>query len=77
VRAFTDNPPKYLKQFAQLGFSKSMREAFRGWLWRINTRFVPRPEPKPAVMARLKREFAGEVERLSNLLSRDLTAWSR
>lgn len=76
-RAFTRDPPKHIKQVAKLVLSKRVREVFARWLWRINTRVVPRPEPQPAVMARLKREFTGEVERLSNLLSRDFTAWSR
>jgi hypothetical protein len=66
-----------LNQAARLILSKSRRKRIRKWLWEINTRVVPRPEPTPAVMTRLRREFAGEVERLGDLLGRDLAAWSR
>jgi len=38
---------------------------------------APRPPLAPELRARLNREFAPEVERLSELLGRDLTAWSK
>ena len=43
---------------------------------RSATRFEKRPPLAPELQARLKREFAPEVERLSELLGRDLTHWS-
>ena len=46
-------------------------------LWRLNTRSEPRPPLSPGLRAQLKREFAPEVERLSRLLGRDLTHWSK
>lgn len=45
-------------------------------IWRCNTRFARRPPLNPELRAKLKREFAPEVERLSRLLGRDLTHWS-
>lgn len=45
-------------------------------VWRCNTRFARRPPLDPELRAKLKREFAPEVERLSRLLGRDLTHWS-
>jgi hypothetical protein len=74
VRAFIDRPPDYLRQAAKLVLPQSMRETIREWLWAINTRFIQRAEVNPRVRTRLTRQFAGEVERLRNLLSRDLTA---
>jgi hypothetical protein len=46
-------------------------------LWKINTRPEKRPPLAPEVRAQLQREFAPEIERLSELLGRDLTHWSR
>jgi hypothetical protein len=46
-------------------------------LWQLNTRSEKRPPLGTELRARLKREFAPEVEKLSNLLGRDLTHWSR
>ena len=46
-------------------------------LWKFNSRSEKRPPLAPKVRAQLQREFAPEVERLSELLGRDLTYWSR
>jgi hypothetical protein len=46
-------------------------------LWKINSRPEKRPPLAAEVRAQLQREFAPEVERLSELLGRDLTYWSR
>jgi GT2 family glycosyltransferase len=43
----------------------------------FNARVERRPPLAPELRARLKREFAPEVERLSELLGRDLTHWSQ
>jgi GT2 family glycosyltransferase len=47
------------------------------WLLQFNSCVEHRPPLDPDLRARLKREFAPEVERLSELLGRDLTHWSR
>jgi len=46
-------------------------------LWKLNSRSEKRPPLAPDVRAQLQREFAPEVERLSELLGRDLTHWSQ
>ncbi len=46
-------------------------------LQRSNASVERRPPLAPELRAQLKREFAPEVERLSELLGRDLTHWSR
>jgi Sulfotransferase domain len=48
-----------------------------GKIWRSNTRQGKRPPISPAMRSRLQRHFAPEVERLGDLLDRDLTHWSR
>jgi hypothetical protein len=45
-------------------------------LWKFNSRPEKRPPLAPEVREQLQREFAPEVERLSELLGRDLTHWS-
>lgn len=46
-------------------------------LWALNTRFVGRSALSPEVSASLKKDFTQDVERLSGLLERDLTHWTR
>jgi hypothetical protein len=46
-------------------------------LRKLNTRHAVRPPIAPGLRRELKAEFAWEVERLSALLDRDLTHWSR
>jgi hypothetical protein len=75
--SFLRNTPLSVRQAARRVLSQPVREALRRTLWRINTRFIPRLAPKPEVLSNLKGRFAGEVEQLSKLLGRDLTAWSR
>ncbi len=77
LSAFSSSPPKRLKRAVRLVLPETLRAILRHWLWRINTQYVERPELKPAVKWRLKQKFADEVERLGDLLGRDLTAWSR
>ncbi len=45
-------------------------------LQKLNTRFQKRPRLAPDLAARLRNEFAPEVERLGQLLGRDLSPWS-
>jgi hypothetical protein len=46
-------------------------------LWKITSRSEKRTLLAPELRAQLVREFAPEVERLSELLGRDLTHWNR
>jgi hypothetical protein len=69
LQTFMDRPPKHLRQAVEL-IPTPIRRTIRSWMWRINTRFVPRPTPKPAVIARLSREFGEEIERFKDLLER-------
>src|SRR5258707_1154215 len=50
---------------------RTMREK---WM-RSNLHFEKRPTLSPELKAQLKREFAPEILRLSQLLRRDLTHW--
>lgn len=57
--------------------SQRLQRAVVSTLRRLNTRYVKRPPMKPETRRRLCREFAADVERLSQLLGRDLTHWTR
>src|SRR5438132_5252461 len=46
----------------------------RGLVW-LNTKYGPRPAMSPKLRCRITEEFAPEVDRLSELLGRDLTPW--
>ena len=46
-------------------------------LWQLNTRFESRPPLDPGLRSELRGEFAGEIERLSEMLDQDLTHWSK
>ncbi len=52
-------------------------EAIRNGVRNLITVREPRPPMDPELRSRLQAEFAPEVERLSELLQRDLTHWSR
>ena len=56
---------------------RALLEGVKQKLKRFNTKHVPRPPLDPELRRSLQKEFAPEVERLSNLLGRDLTHWSR
>jgi hypothetical protein len=47
------------------------------WLWRSNTRFARRPPIAPDLRDQLTREFEPEVNRLSEVLGRDLSHWTK
>jgi hypothetical protein len=55
-------------------FSALQRAEMR--LLNFNARVVPRPALPPDLRARLRHEFAPEVQRLSDLLERDLGSWT-
>lgn len=55
----------------------SIREELSQRLKRWNTRYERRAPLDPALRAQLDEELADDVERLSELLGRDLTHWTR
>ena len=52
-----------------------LREHPEVFMFRLNTKTEQRPPMNPALRRRLQAEFRPEVERLSDLLQRDLTYW--
>ena len=64
--------------------ARSLARAARPWrhevvqrLKQLNTKYVSRPAMDPELRVELQRKFHPEVQRLSELLGRDLTHWCR
>jgi hypothetical protein len=55
--------------------------AAREFAWssikRLNTRVKPRPPMRPETRQRLLDEFRPEIDRLSEILGRDLSSWNQ
>jgi hypothetical protein len=81
VRDFTRKPPSILqgraKEFVPLRLRKEIMWSAVKVLLRFNTKYERRAPMPVDLRSRLQAEFAPEVERLSNLLGRDLRHWSR
>lgn len=54
-----------------------VRQKLKQRVKRFNVRITARPSMDPALRRQLQLEFASEVKRLSEILQRDLSAWSR
>lgn len=70
-------PPPRLKMIGKMFFSKSIRSAISNKLYQHNIRYAKRNRMDNALKKQLQAEFASEVEKLSILLNRDLTHWSK
>lgn len=56
---------------------RAILEGMKSRVKKINTEFKPRPTLDPELYQALQKEFSPEVERLSRLLGRDLSHWSK
>ncbi len=72
---FMTRPPQLVRSFVQAAMPYSLIQRAIWGLINLNSRYFPRPPMKPALKRKLQEEFLPEVERLSELLGRDLTHW--
>jgi hypothetical protein len=77
LQRFIANPHPGLRKAVRAMIPARMRLWIAMLVIRSNIDYGARPTLDPAIRARLQGEMAGEVERLSELLGRDLTHWSR
>ena len=77
VQNFLLSPPHIVKSFSHMIIPDNLRQTLVGSLRRLNKTNAPRPPMDTELRRRLQAEFAPEVERLSELLGRDLTHWSK
>jgi len=77
LASWLDPPPPLARKLARALTSSEMRHklfrTFRG----LNTEHVPRQPLPPDLRRQLQKQFAPDVERLSELLGRDLSHWCR
>ncbi len=77
LRGVLDDPPGLIRTLGKPLTPRGLRHKLLNKLRRANTKYEPRRPMAPELRQRLQAEFASEVERLSGLLGRDLTNWSR
>jgi hypothetical protein len=74
-RLFVD-PPQWIRSLARPVLNNPrLREQVRRVAHQLNTRVTTRPAASPAIREELVEYFCPEVDRLSELLQRDLAAW--
>jgi hypothetical protein len=56
---------------------RALRSALVGYLCKLNIVYESRPPMPQALRRRLQKEYEPEVEQLSELLDRDLSAWCK
>ncbi len=76
LRSLLRNPPQIAISFAKVVMPQPLRQGLIEALTRYNIRYEPRPPIDRELRKRLQAEFASEVERLGELLGRDLSHWS-
>lgn len=78
VRDFLDSaPPSFLRRLARPLTTPEMRHKLFATLQRMNTDYLARPPLPSQLRAELEKHFAPDVQRLGDLLGRDLTHWCK
>lgn len=77
LQNFLIKRPPLIKSLGILFIPRPLRYLMFMTVKTFNTRYEPRPPIAPELRRRLQAEFAPEVERLSQLLGRDLTHWNK
>jgi hypothetical protein len=77
LRGLLDNPPAVLRRFGGPLLPRSLRHNLLRRLRRLNTKHTPRAPLDANLRRQLQNEFLPDIERLSELLGRDLTHWCR
>jgi hypothetical protein len=72
-----DRPPSLLGKLVRPLTTPSLRHRLFVTAQDWNTSYAPRLPLADEITRQLRQEFAPEIERLSILLNRDLTCWSR
>lgn len=77
VLRFIINPPKFVKTLGRviLPHHSGRREAVMDTLWKMNTKYEQRAPIKNETKEKLKDIYRGDVEKLQQLINRDLSNW--
>lgn len=74
---YLKNPERKAISYVKAILPQPLRRTLVRRLWSFNIKYEARPAMKLELKKRLSMDFAPDVERLSQLLGRDLTHWSR
>jgi hypothetical protein len=74
---FLTRPPEVARNLSRVLLPRPLRLLLAAALRRLNTVYEERPPMSLELRSRLQAEFRPEVEELSNLLDRDLSAWCK
>jgi len=77
LRKFYKDPPVWTSAIARVLFPQGLRKGIRAGLQNLNTQSVQRPPMDYEIRRKLNAMFSGEVAKLSDILVRDLTEWSK
>jgi hypothetical protein len=77
LQGFVLHPSETIRRFGHLALPKPVRTYMSGVLNRLNIVQEPRPPMNPQLRRRLVMEFEPEIQALSVLLERDLSAWCK
>jgi hypothetical protein len=77
LQVFLQNPPPVARRLVRTLIPPPARWKLQKYVKSYNSRYEARKPMDAELSKRLRAEFAPEVERLSELLGRDLTHWSR
>ncbi|MCP5367696.1 MAG: sulfotransferase [Hyphomicrobiales bacterium] len=75
LMAFMRETPDWVTRIGRLVMSEKMRYDLKELIKAANTKFVSRPPMASDFLARLRRDMAPEIEKLGDLLGRDLGHW--
>jgi hypothetical protein len=75
LRRLLRQPPEPVRRTIHAFTSPRFRLAVGRYVLGMNAVQEPRPVMEPELRDRLRKEFASEIDRLSTILDRDLTAW--
>jgi hypothetical protein len=76
IQSFLMNPQRFARSFVNTAMPRPLIKRLFSDLRRLNTKWAPRPPMGLELRRRLQAEFSPEVERLSEILKRDLSHWS-
>jgi hypothetical protein len=76
MHTFVKNPAPVVKTLFSI-FPAATRFRIKKVLLKLITKYEPRAPISPALRQQLQAEFAPEVDRLSELLGRDLSSWNQ
>jgi hypothetical protein len=75
LAALIDPPPAIVRKVGRVFTSSERRQQLFKTVRELNTEHAPRRPLSPGLSKQLKAEFAPDVERLSELIGRDLSHW--